>query len=146
VIRRKVRSKKKQALLVYKQQAAIGIGETQDERRRRKRSALTQQKLDTHDQVWVRDPWCRVTRIASDDDTMHEDPSRAKTRGLPPDQRFNTMICIRLSPVVHEYVQRGKIILTKLDPVRGFDGPIRWTGYGNVPAGYEIESRLVSCG
>jgi hypothetical protein len=105
-------------------------------------SALTVQKLKTHDLVWERDKACRVTRVTSENDTMHEDPSRAKTRGLPPEQRFNTRICIRLCPRIHEYVQRGKIILTKLTD-DGFNGPIAWTAYKDIPAGSEQAWQVV---
>jgi hypothetical protein len=76
---------------------------------------------------------------------MHEDPSRAKTRNLPPEERFNTKVCIRLSPKVHELVQRDKIQLIQLSPDLGFNGGIAWTGYGDIPAGSESQW-LVLCG
>ena len=32
---------------------------------------------------------------------MNEDPSRAKTRGLPPELRFNLKVCMRICPGCH---------------------------------------------
>jgi hypothetical protein len=101
-----------------------------------RRRRLTQQAeviRAVHEQVWARDATCRLclgsrTR-ARDQDQMHEDPSRAHTRGLPPEQRFNTRVCGRLCWRCHRDVTGTiggvKIRIVFLEPSLGFNGPIR---------------------
>lgn len=132
----RIRAKKKvSASLAYKQRAPIGIGKTRRQIKAKKESAEQRQIRETHDKVWTRDLACRVTGIASDEDQMHEDPSRAQTRGMPPEVRFNTRVCVRLSPRIHQLVTEHKITLFKLDPMNGFDGTIAWSAYQDILAG-----------
>ncbi len=134
MIPRKRRTAKQRALLRYKQRARVGIGRTRDQRRRVTRAVLALHIQRTHDQVWARDATCRVTGIAATTDAMHEDPYRSQTRGLPPEARFNLRICLRLSQRVHRLIHDGHLVLTALTS-DGFNGPIRWTAWRDIPAG-----------
>lgn len=97
-----------------------------DEARISKRQALAAQITAVREDIFThRDLACRVTGLSSEFDQLHEDPPRSKTRGLPPEQRFNRHVCIRLNAKIHQLVTEKKIRLVKVDPVRGFDGPIQ---------------------
>jgi hypothetical protein len=138
VIQRKRRTAKQRALLKYKQTADVGIGFTRKHVKMAKQAAEKRHRDAVRLVIFsTRDLACRVTGVASEADHMHEDPPRSLTRNLPPELRFNLKVCIRLSPRVHRLVTDEKITLTKLDPDRGFDGPIAWTGYREIPAGSE---------
>lgn len=62
---------------------------------------------------------------------MNEDPSRAKTRGWPIVERFNTRICLMLCRTCHQAFTAGQIRFEKLSDY-GFNGaylahwPARW--------------------
>lgn len=102
------------------------------------RRQTTKQRKDRQQAAWIRlvhtlvferDSTCRIclgSRNAHRDrDEMHEDPSRAKTRNLPPELRFNRAICGRICASCHRALHDGKIRLVFLDPALGFDGPVR---------------------
>lgn len=56
-----------------------------------------------HDATGTRDGACLLHALGECDgpSEMNEHPSRAKTRGLPPSQRFNMAICHRLCAKHH---------------------------------------------
>lgn len=53
---------------------------------------------------------------------MHEDPSRAQTRGLPPEQRFNLFICGRVCPGCHQLATDNVIRPSFHNPELGWRG------------------------
>jgi hypothetical protein len=81
--------------------------------------------------VWVLDAACICGRCKpSKFDEMHELDARSKTRGRPPEDRFNVRNCVRLSRHCHAMVTgevgHGKRLqLEVLDQTRGAMGPIR---------------------
>jgi len=117
----------------YKRRAPISTGKSRTHVKREKDAAEAAQIRTTHDRVWERDATCRYClgmRSANRaTDAMHEDPSRAKTRGLPPEQRFNAKTCGRACARCHADltgdVNRPKMRTEFLEPDRGFNGPIR---------------------
>jgi hypothetical protein len=127
MLRRRKRTAKQRAWREVKRRAPSGWDhEPIDEARIAKRKALAAQIKAVREDIFTnRDLACRVTGLRSEFDHMHEDPSRAKTRGLPPEQRFNRRVCIRLNAKIHQLVTEKKIRLVKVDPERGFDGPIQ---------------------
>jgi 5-methylcytosine-specific restriction endonuclease McrA len=82
-------------------------------------------------EVFVLDSACICGRCRpSDKDEMHEVISRAKTRGLPPEVRFNTGNCVRLSRKCHAMVTgevgHGKRLKLEFsDPILGANHPGR---------------------
>lgn len=126
---RKTRKRKRnKSLLAYKRRAAIGIGETIDEHKKKKRSHRSQVIQDTHDKVWKRDVVSRCCGLAGVLDEMHEIDSRAKLRGCAPERIFNTRNCIRLCSEQHRYLTEHKAGLICVDPVLRADGPVIFTG------------------
>lgn len=55
-------------------------------------------------------------------DEMHEFVMRSKTRGLPPEQRFNRRICGRTHRGCHRQFHEHRIQTEFLDPTQGIDG------------------------
>lgn len=55
---------------------------------------------------------------------MHEDPPRSKTRGRPPEERFNSRVCMRICPICHADYTAHRV---KCEPLtsKGFAGPYR---------------------
>ena len=53
---------------------------------------------------------------------MHESPSRAQTRGLPPEQRFSLAICERVHPACHAHVTENRWRVEFDDDVLRFIG------------------------
>ena len=86
----------------------------------------------THDAVWERS--LGLCEICGDSEAetavkawpflhqMHEEPSRAATRGKPPAERFNTRICIRACPPCHAACTARMVRPLPLTAT-GFDGP-----------------------
>lgn len=78
--------------------------------------------------VFVLDHSCICGRCRpSAKDEMHEVVPRSKTRGLPPEVRFNTANCVRLSRKCHAMVTgelgHGKRLkITFADPIIGANG------------------------
>jgi hypothetical protein len=86
------------------------------------------QIIATHEAVAERDGTCILRGLGEclGRGEMNEHPSRAKTRGLPPEQRFNRAICHMLC-VKHHRVgaanfTAGTLKLEPVDPVEGFEG------------------------
>lgn len=126
MLRRRRKTAKQRAWVKVKQAAPIGIGPTRDETRLSKRQALAVHIAVVRAQVFARDGCCRVSGLKSDAfDQLHEDPSRAHSRGQPMEVRFNSRVCIRLNRDIHRLVTERKIQIVKVDPALGFDGPIR---------------------
>lgn len=125
MIRKKRRTAKQRAWQAVKQASPSGWGPTSDAAKKAKHDALVQQIAETRAKVFARDAACRVSGLSSEFDQMHEDPSRAQSRGRPPEERFNSKVCIRLNRDIHRLVTEKKIRLVKVDPALGFDGPIR---------------------
>lgn len=79
--------------------------------------------------VFARDPHCRACQGRRHgrfkDDEMHEIVPRSATRGLPPEERFNTANCLRLCHLCHQDVteKRSRIESMSTD---GADGLLRW--------------------
>lgn len=130
MLRRKRRTPQQRAALKFKQTAPQGIGRTRRQIKDAKDAAEDQQIRETHDKVWARDAMCRYCegrRWANrEDDQLHEDPSRAQTRGMPPEQRFNRRGSVRVCPRCHEDLTGtiGRKMTTRFLSDRGFDGPI----------------------
>jgi 5-methylcytosine-specific restriction endonuclease McrA len=55
---------------------------------------------------------------------MHEIVPRSKTRGLPPEERFNLKNCIRLSRSCHRAVTEHRKWVHVHDAERGGGGPV----------------------
>ena len=125
MLRKKARTAKQRAWQQVKQASPSGWGPTSAAVKKAKHDALIRQIRETREKVFLRDSACRVTGLASVFDQCHEDPSRAQTRNLPPEERFNLKVCIRLNRDIHRMVTEKKIKLVKVDPALGFDGPIR---------------------
>ena len=121
---------KRKALLTYKQTAPIRIHRrTRATEQQARRTATTQRIREVRTIVFVRDSVCRVCEgkrktAACIPDELHEDPPRSKTRGLSPEVRFSSAVCIRLCTACHEDVTRHRIRVVKIDPGLGFDGRI----------------------
>lgn len=82
--------------------------------------------------IWTnREPYCQVCQgrrraeCMGLPDEMHEDPSRAKTRGKPPWERFNIIICGRLCHACHRDVTENRMRLVFADPFDRFMGSVK---------------------
>lgn len=100
-----------------------------------------------HRWIWTyRPPYCQVCRGARRaecmglPDEMHEDPSRAKTRGLPPLQRFNPIICGRLCVACHRDVTDHRLRIVFNDPAQGFMGDVWAEPVPPKPRGWMYDS------
>lgn len=98
---------------------------TREEKKAARKEAEKAVIAEVRIEVFKLDSACICGRCRpSDNDEMHEVVSRAKTRGLPPEVRFNTANCVRLSRSCHRKVTgevgKGKsLFLTFADPVLG---------------------------
>ncbi len=131
MITRKRLTELQRNLLEYKKTAPISIGESRDDRKLREHFEEVLQIQVIHAYIWLTRPVCQLcgggrrAECMGLEDQMHEDPSRAKTRGLPPDQRFNLLICGRLCAACHEDVTHNRIRIVFDNPALGFLGPVR---------------------
>jgi hypothetical protein len=131
MIRRKVLSRRQQQSLDYKRTAPIAIAETRDAAAVRQRLLEAQTITAVRQIVFATRFSCQLCRgartaeCAGLPDEMHEDPPRSKTRGLPPEVRFNARVCARLCHACHADVTEHRLRIVFLDPVRGFLGPVR---------------------
>ena len=124
------RARKQKASLAYKQRAPIGrIRETRQQRRTRKDRHEAEVIACVRAYIWQTRPTCqfcggsRRSYCAGLADQMHEDPSRAQTRGLPPEQRFSLVTCGRVCAACHEdLTHRARTVFA--DPVLGFMGRV----------------------
>lgn len=111
----------------YKQTAPIGIGRGRD--RAAERAAEVAVIRAVRSYIWATRHACqachgrRRAECHGRPDEMHEDPPRSATRGLPPEQRFNLIVCARLCYRCHRDVTEHRIRL-ETDPTLGFLGPV----------------------
>ena len=119
------------ALLKYKQAAPLSIGETHDEQVAREHVEEATIIQAVHDYIW-RTRWacqlCRGRRRSEChgfEDEMHEDPPRSATRGLPPAERFNLIVCGRLCHACHRDVTENRVRVVFSNPALGFLAPVR---------------------
>ena len=88
-----------------------------------KRATENEVKAVTRALVFRLDPRCVVCLgPPSADDEMHEVIPRSKTRGRPPEERFNRQVCCRLCPSDHARVTANGITMAFLDSDAGVDG------------------------
>lgn len=62
-------------------------------------------------------------RPGRETDEMHEVIPRSKTRGLPPEQRFNRRNCVRLHRFCHQSVTTNTVKMAFVDET-GMDGGV----------------------
>lgn len=102
-------------------------GPTSDERAAEDHAAEVKQIAATRRKVWKRTSHCEycgdseretAQKHPKAEHEMHEDPSRAKTRGLPPAERFNAAICGRICQPCHKLVTENVIRAHFHDEVR----------------------------
>lgn len=131
MIRRKRLTALQRELLEFKKTAPISIGETRDDQKVREHIEEALQIQVVHAYIWLTRPVCQLcagrrrAECMGLEDQMHEDPARCETRGLPPEQRFNLVICGRLCAACHADVTAHKLRIVFDDPALGFLGPIR---------------------
>lgn len=101
---------------------ALPKPESRSKIKRRRRAHQSAVIRETREFVWDRDRGCRYTGVPRDDDEMHEIVPRSKTRGMPPEERFNTGNCIRLSREIHRKVTRHQLEIEVTDA--GADGTV----------------------
>jgi hypothetical protein len=136
MIPRTKRKPRNASLLAYKRRAPTGIPRTIKATKRAKRATRRAVIAATRAKVWLRDGACRYSRNASETDEMHEVVSRAKLRGRPPDEIFNTRNCLRLARAVHERVTRGQLRIEFLDVARGCNASVEFHDQnGNIWVG-----------
>lgn len=131
MIRKRKRSEKAKALLAYKQAAPFGVGETRDEQMVRQ-DVIERAVIEAvHDYIWKTRTSCQLchgsrrSECAGMPDEMHEDPSRAETRGRPAHERFNLIVCSRLCLACHRDVTENRIEIEFTVPALGFMAPVR---------------------
>lgn len=128
MVQRKKRTAKQRALLRYKVSAPVSIGETRQQKADRLTAAEHKQIRETRATIWATRFTCQVchgTRCRFRwQDAMHEDPSRAQTRGLPPEQRFNENICGRVGRECHQEITENRLRVEFLTG-RRWNGPVR---------------------
>jgi len=114
-------------LLDYKRSAPIAIPASREDAKARAHRIEVAVIHAVREWIWTnRPPYCQVcggTRQAECGglpDEMHEDPSRAKTRGLPPWERFSIIICGRLCHACHRDVTENRLRLVFDNPAAGF--------------------------
>lgn len=124
-------TEKQAALLAYKRSAPIAIRETRDEAKARADEVEAAVIQAVHEWVWAHRPSCQLchgrrrAECGGWPDEMHEDPSRAQTRGRPPWERFNLIICGRLCHVCHTDVTEHRLRIVFDNPAHGFMGGVR---------------------
>jgi hypothetical protein len=128
------RTGQQQQALAYKQSAPISVGISRAEAKARAIDIEAAVIQAVHDWIWLNRPdtcqLCQGRRQAEchgRPDEMHEEPSRAKTRGLPPWDRFNLRICGRLCRACHQDVTHHRLWIEFADPAAGFMGSVRAT-------------------
>lgn len=109
-------------------------GPTRASAKRQKQQRQSTVVADVRGQVFTRDKACRACnglrkryRFGFIDDEMHEIVPRSKTRGMEPEQRFNTQNCIRLCHWCHNDVTEKRLHIVALS-VMGADGEVVFEG------------------
>ena len=102
--------------------SVLGIpkGKTSDEKYAEEHAAEVKQIRKTREKVGKRTDHCEYcgdseaeTAMKHPKSTheMNEDPPRSKTRGLPPEQRFNVYVCGRACAPCHQLITDNVIII-----------------------------------
>lgn len=90
---------------------ALSKGVSRDQEYAEDSAAEVKQIRKTHDKLWKLTSVCGICGDTEQETAqkspvakhqMHEDPSRAQTRGLPPAERFNIYICGRVCQPCHQ--------------------------------------------
>ena len=102
---------------------------TEARRTARKNDAEKQHRQAVKAAIWAVRMSCQLCRgsrwrecVAPDQ--MHEDPSRAKTRGLPPEDRFNERVCGRVCEACHRDVTQNRLRVVFADEYLRFRGRV----------------------
>lgn len=116
-------------LLRRAQQQRTPTGRTA-ERRKLKREE-ERYRLNVKRKVWKRSSFCELCADSEDqtaakspvrEHDMHETTSRAQTRGLPKEERFNLTICLRACRPCHDKIHTKEIAVAFHDYRRGANG------------------------
>lgn len=121
------RKKRRSRFADYYASCALAKGETRAERKKVAHAAEAAVIAATRAQVFDRDKACRAccgSRRCFLDDQMDEIVPRSKTRGLPPEERFNTRNCIRYCAWCHQDKTENRLRATPVEPARGADGDV----------------------
>lgn len=110
----------------YKQSAPFGTGASLEDERQARRMHEADVIAAVRLQVFARDRACRCGVCPPRrDDEMHELVPRSRTRGRPPEDRFNMRVCLRLSKEYHEAVTRHRVRIEVVNSEVGANGPVR---------------------
>jgi hypothetical protein len=129
MIAKKKRTPLQKAALIHKQWSAYGIGLTRAQEKAKADAHENEVIKQVHDYIWATRPSCQLchgSRLVRRPDHMHEDPSRAQTRGMPPEQRFNLVVCGRLCEFCHRDVTHNVIRIVFKDRSLGFMGELTY--------------------
>jgi hypothetical protein len=130
MIRRRTRTAKQRDALAYKQSAPVGTGLSRDERKTMLDAEEARVIREVRAYIWLTRFNCQLCHGARArdcmglPDEMHEDPPRSATRGLPPTERFNLLVCGRLCAACHRDVTRNRLRVVFHRPDLGFLGPV----------------------
>jgi hypothetical protein len=128
-MKRRSSRQRDKSLLDYKRNAPLGIGPKVETAQTWSREDELVVVLLTRRAVWALHSSCQACGGARSadcggfPDEMHEEPPRSATRGRPPAERFNLIVCGRLCKACHIDVTEHRIKLV-LSPVLGFLGPV----------------------
>lgn len=105
----------------------LGKGPTRREVKVQRRAAHRDVVAEVRELVFRLDPQCVVCLgPAEPTDAMNEVVPRSKTRGLPPEERFNRGNCCRVhdGPLrsCHRDITENRTVLEFMDPRKGMDG------------------------
>lgn len=130
MIRRRRLTTAQRSLRDYKRNAPISTGESLEEKRAREDAEEAAVITEVREYIWRTRPSCQLCHGARRkdcmglEDQMHEDPPRSKTRGLPPRERFNLIICGRLCAACHRDVTENRLRVVFSNPALGFLAPV----------------------
>lgn len=128
MIRRKRLTPKARGLREYYARCALGKPTARSEEKAERHAHEVAVIKATREKVFARDRRCRACdgrRRNFLDDQMDEVVPRSKTRGLPPEERFNTRNCIRYCALCHQDKTEHRMRAEFVDPVLGADGEVR---------------------
>jgi hypothetical protein len=99
--------------------------ETIDEQKRREHEHEVAVIAAVREAVNARDGGrCRFTKAAWPKPEMHEIKPRSATRGLPPEQRFNTRNCVMVAPEIHRRITLNQLMIVVHNQQEGADGEL----------------------
>lgn len=114
---------------IFKRKTAPSREDRKDEKKKTQSAVITAVRAS----VFNLDKACLCGKCRpAETDEMHEVVPRSKTRGLPPEVRFSTLNCVRLSRRCHAKVTgelgHGKrLTITFADPSLGANGLVTLT-------------------